>query len=145
VISHPLCAISTGAILVGGDDGCRNPAASGAFPRVLGHFARERGLFSMAEAVRRMTSLPAQRMGLRDTGMLTRGDWADVVVFDPGRIGAAGWPCRDVQPTGIRAVVVSGQIVVRDGKVIPGVSPGRILRRSADGRISPTASNNQNL
>ena len=58
--------ISTGAILVGADHGYRNPGASGAFPRVLGHFARERGLFSMEEAVRRMTSFPTQRMGLRD-------------------------------------------------------------------------------
>lgn len=137
VISHPLCAISTGAILVGAEHGCRNPAASGTFPRVLGHFARERGLFSMEEAVRRMTSLPAQRMGLRDTGRLTRGDWADLVVFDPRTIGDGDWPRSEPQATGIRAVIVSGEIVVRDGNLMPGVSSGRILRRSAGAQRQP--------
>ncbi len=137
VISHPSCAISTGAILVGADHGYRNPAASGAFPRVLGHFARERGLFSMEEAVRRMTSFPAQRMGLRDAGTISEGYWADLVVFDPRTVGDSDWPRSEPQATAIRAVVVSGEVVVRDGKVIPGLSPGRILRRSASVRLQP--------
>jgi N-acyl-D-amino-acid deacylase len=137
VISHPSCAISTGAILVDADHRYRNPAASGAFPRVLGHFARERGLFSMEEAVRRMTSFPAQRMGLRDAGTLSEGCWADLVVFDPRTVGDSDWPRSEPQAAGIRAVVVSGEVVVRDGKVIPGLSPGRILRRSAGVRHQP--------
>jgi hypothetical protein len=59
-----------------------HPRLWGAFPRVLGHYSRELGLFSTEEAVRRMTSLPAQRFGLRDRGVVREGAYADLVVLD---------------------------------------------------------------
>src|SRR5690606_902289 len=63
-----------------------HPRLWGAFPRVLGHYARERKLFSLQEAVRRMTALPAARFGLRDRGRLAEGAMADLVLFDPATV-----------------------------------------------------------
>jgi N-acyl-D-amino-acid deacylase len=92
VLSHPLCAFGTNAILLAPDHPCQNPAAHGAFPRVLGHFSRDLGLFSLEEAIRRMTSYPAERIGLTDMGRVAEGSWADVVVFDPETVSDNGWP-----------------------------------------------------
>jgi N-acyl-D-aspartate/D-glutamate deacylase len=108
-----------------------HPRAWGSFPRILGYYVRERQLFSLEEAVRKMTSRPAARVGLRDRGVLRPGLVADVTVFDPERI-------RDVStydnPThyaeGIIDVIVNGQVAVRDGRLTD-VHAGRALRGPA--------------
>lgn len=105
-----------------------HPRAFGTMPRVLGRYARELGLFSVEEAVRRMTSQAARRVGLLDRGLLRPGMMADVVVFDPGRI-------RDratfEQPTqyseGVEHVIVNGRVVLEAGRMT-GERPGRALR-----------------
>ncbi|WP_441288254.1 amidohydrolase family protein [Sorangium sp. KYC3313] len=128
VLSHPLCAFETDAILT--RRGQHNPASFGTFPRVLGHYSRDVGLFRLEEAVRRMTSLPAERIGLRDVGRIVPGHWADLVVFDPATVADNTTPRRaDAPPSGIRAVLITGEVVAQDGALTSKTRQGRLLRR----------------
>jgi N-acyl-D-amino-acid deacylase len=130
VLSHPHCVINTTAIPLGPEHRCHNPAVFGTFPRVLGHYSRDGGLFSLEDAVRRMTSYPAERVGLRETGRIAEGCWADLVVFDPQTISDNGWPERsDLSPSGIDTVLVSGEVAAHKGEMLPGSCQGRVLRR----------------
>lgn len=107
-----------------------HPAAYGAFPRVLGTFVRERGLLGLEEALRRMTSLPAAILGLRDRGIVRAGYRADLVILDPDRVGsAATWKQPRRLAEGIHAVFVNGRAVWRDGEAT-GALPGMVLRAS---------------
>jgi N-acyl-D-aspartate/D-glutamate deacylase len=97
---------------------------------VLGEFARERRLFSVEDAIRRMTSASAERFGIRDRGILAKGKAADVVVFDPERIADApmeeGRPAG--RPLGIKHVFLNGRQVVKDSAYVEGSRAGRVLR-----------------
>jgi N-acyl-D-amino-acid deacylase len=105
-----------------------HPRLWGAFPRVVGHYVREVGLFSLEEAVRRMTSLPAAQFGLRDRGVLRPGAFADLVLFDPDTVADRSTFDRPVQPAaGIELVMANGRVVWRDGAAT-GERPGRALR-----------------
>jgi N-acyl-D-amino-acid deacylase len=106
-----------------------HPRSFGAFPRVLGHYCRERGLFSLEEAVRKMTGLPAQRMGFADRGLLREGFWADLCLFDPARVRddpTYADPCRPC--SGIERVYVNGALTALRG-VHTGARAGQVLRR----------------
>ena len=106
-----------------------HPRLWGTFPRVLGHYAREAGLFSLEEAVRKMTSLSAQRFGLKDRGVLRAGAYADLAVFDPDTVLDAATFDDPKQPAkGIEMVLVNGRVVWQDGQH-SGARPGRALRR----------------
>ena len=108
-----------------------HPRGYGTFPRVLGHYARDLGVISMPEAVRRMTSAPADRLGFADRGRLAVGMVADVVVFDPVTvIDRATFDAPHQYPDGIPHVFVAGVAVVRDGEVT-GARPGTVLRGPA--------------
>jgi N-acyl-D-amino-acid deacylase len=127
VLSHPLCAFMTDTILT--ERGKHNPASFGTFPRLLGRYSRDLGLFPLEEAVRRMTSFPAERIGLNGVGSIREGLWADLVVFDPATVADNTTPDRaDASPTGIRSVLLSGEAVVQEGRVIDGECRGRVLR-----------------
>jgi len=111
--------------------GRANPASYGTFPRLLGRYRRDVGLFSLEEAVRRMTSLSAERIGLRDVGRIAEGFWADLVLFDEGTVGDVCAPGRpDTPPSGIKVVLISGEIVARDGQIVTHERYGRVLRRT---------------
>ncbi|MDY6878423.1 MAG: D-aminoacylase [Chloroflexota bacterium] len=128
VLAHPLCAFMTDTLLT--QRGQHNPASFGTFPRVLGRYSRDLGLFPLEEAVRRMTSFPAERIGLADVGRIAEGGWADLVLFDPAAVADNTTPDRpDVPPTGIRAVLISGQVIARDGQIVSRERRGRVLRR----------------
>jgi len=104
-----------------------HPRGYGTFPRVLGRYVRELGVISLEEAVRRMTSAPAERLGFVDRGRVTTGSVADLTVFDPETvIDRATFADPHRYPVGIPYVFVSGVAVVRDGE-ITGARPGRIL------------------
>jgi N-acyl-D-amino-acid deacylase len=106
-----------------------HPRLWGTFPRVLGHYCRELGLFSLEEAVRRMTSVPAVVFGIEDRGVVRRGAFADLVVFDPdGVIDKADFSQPKQPSAGIELVLVNGQPVWRDA-AWTGERPGRLLRR----------------
>ncbi len=110
--------------------GTPHPAAYGAFPRVLRRYVREEELLSLEEAVRRMTSLPADIVGLRDRGRIGNDLPADLVLFDREEItDHATLENPRARATGIRATFVNGQPVSRDGRYT-GALPGRVLRRS---------------
>ena len=108
-----------------------HPKSYGTRARVLGRYVRERGLLSLEDAVRRMTSFPAQRLRLWDRGTLRPGGMADAVVFDPDRIIDRA---TRAQPTafaeGVRWTIINGRIVIRDG-ALTAERPGRVLRGPA--------------
>jgi N-acyl-D-amino-acid deacylase len=130
LLKHPWASIETDAILTG--RGVPHPAAYGAFPRVLGHFARELGLFSLEEAVRKMTSLPAERLGLEKRGRIAEGRAADLVIFDAASIeDATTYQEPTAAPSGISHVLVNGEIAVQHGSTNTNLRAGAVLRRGA--------------
>lgn len=110
-------------------DRATHPRTYGTFARILGHYARERGLFSFAEAVRRMTSQPADVFRLSGRGRLVEGAFADLVVLDPATVAdRATFEDPHQVSLGVQHVVVNGRVVVDDGAVTS-ARPGRRLRR----------------
>jgi len=106
-----------------------HPRMTGTFPRVLGRYAREKGVITLPEAIRKMTSLPAQTFGLYKKGLLRQGMDADLVIFDPDAIiDKSTFEDPSQHPEGIRWVIVNGEIAVEDGN-ITGASSGKVLRR----------------
>jgi N-acyl-D-amino-acid deacylase len=110
-----------------------HPRLWGTFPRVLGHYVRDVKLFTLEEAVRRMTALPAAQFGLKDRGSLRPGAYADLVLFDPAKIAdTATFEKPKAPAAGISLVVVNGRTVWDDGAAT-GNRPGRALRRNTLG------------
>jgi len=105
-----------------------HPRLFGTFPRILGRYVRERGILSLEEAVRRMTSLAAATFGLVNRGRIEPGYWADLVLFDADKvIDAATYDDPKLPPVGIHLVTVNGRIACRDG-VHTAAGSGRMLR-----------------
>jgi N-acyl-D-amino-acid deacylase len=116
-------------VMVASDGGIdmQHPRGAGTFPRVLGRFVREKHWFTLPEAIRKMTSLPAQRMGLRDRGTLRKGAFADLVLFDPHTVlDRATFEKPMDLPIGIKAVFVNG-VRVWDEDHATGERAGRVL------------------
>jgi N-acyl-D-amino-acid deacylase len=112
------------------DLGLQHPRTYGTYPRILGRYVRERGLLTLGEAIRKMTSLPARKIGLLDRGLLRPGMWADIVIFDPATIiDTATYENPLSYPKGIRYVLVNGEVVVEEGKHT-GKRPGKVLRKN---------------
>lgn len=106
-----------------------HPRSYGSFPRFLGHYVREEKICSLGEAIRRITALPAVRLGLKDRGIIAPGFKADLVLFDPSNIrDRATWTSPHNFAEGIVAVMVNGELIIEDGKQKE-ILPGRILRR----------------
>jgi N-acyl-D-aspartate/D-glutamate deacylase len=104
-----------------------HPRSYGTFPRVLGEYAREERVLSLSQAVHKMTGLPARRLGLKDRGIIAVGRRADLVIFDPRRVGdRATYQEPHQYPSGIEHVLVNGSFVVKDGQHT-GSLPGRVL------------------
>jgi len=109
-----------------------HPRSYGTFPRVLGHYARELGVLTLEDAVRKMTSLTASRLGLRGRGVIREGAWADLVVFDPERIiDLATYDDPHRYPRGIDQVIVNGAVAL-DHDETQTVRNGRFLRLGQD-------------
>ncbi len=87
-------------------------------------------VLSVEEAIRRMTAYPAERAGLQGIGRIMEGAWADLTIFDPETIRDNGYPERfDAPPTGIQAVIISGEPAACEGHIVPGAMKGRLLRK----------------
>jgi len=119
--------IGSDGSLVPFGEGSPHPRGYGTYARVLGRYVRERGVLTLEEAVRRMTSAPAARLGLSDRGLVREGMVADLVAFDADRIAdVATFQDPHRYAVGVRIVLVGGVPVV-DGGEVTGARPGRIL------------------
>ena len=106
-----------------------HPRCYGTFPRLLGRYVRERGVLSLPDAIRKITSLPAKRIGLEDRGMIREGMWADIAIFDAHTIDElSNYVIPEMKPIGIKCVLVNGRIAVSEG-CSTGCNGGRMLRR----------------
>ena len=119
--------------MVGSDglphDAAPHPRLWGTFPRVLGHYSRDLGLFPLETAVHKMTGLTAATFGLPDRGVIREGAFADITIFDAARVAEAATFAKPIQPAhGIDTVFVNGEAVWRDGKPT-GARPGKRLTR----------------
>ena len=128
-VAHPVGMVGTDSTFLGEKP---SPRTYGSFPRILGQFVRDEALLSLEEAIRKMTSAPAARLGLRDRGVIRDGAVADLVVFDPATVrSTATYDEPRSYPIGIEQVIVAGTLVVADG-VHTGATPGRGLRHGQD-------------
>jgi len=106
-----------------------HPRHYGTYPRILGRYAREKGLLSLENAVYKMTGFPAKRLGLEDRGLLAKGNWADIVIFNPDTIiDSATFLEPHKFPIGIHHVIVNGTLVVTEDTQLD-VFPGQVLKR----------------
>jgi N-acyl-D-aspartate/D-glutamate deacylase len=133
-LKQPWCSIGSdgSALSINGElrRGNPHPRNFGTFPRVLGVYVREQKLLELEDAVRKMTSLNAAKLGLRDRGMLREGMHADITLFNPATvIDKATYTAPFAYNEGIEYVIVNGQIVLDRGKHT-GAKPGRVLRKS---------------
>jgi N-acyl-D-aspartate/D-glutamate deacylase len=113
------------------------PCSYGEFPGVLERYVRDQPVLTLQEAIRKMTSFPAQRLGLMDRGVLRPGAWADIVVFDLDRIHDRAtnlyphtYPFENyphAYPDGIDYVLVNGTVVIDQGEHT-GILPGKVLK-----------------
>jgi len=127
--------LSFPATMIGSDglphDEFPHPRLWGTFPRVLGHYSRDIGLFSLEEAVRKMTSLSADTFGIKDRGVIAEGYFADLVLFNADTvIDSATFENPAVPAAGIEQVFVNGERVWQNGTAT-GARPGRGLRRQS--------------
>jgi N-acyl-D-amino-acid deacylase len=134
-LAHPLSIVCSdgGAFAPYGplSEGSPHPRAYGAFPRVLGHFCRERRTLPIETAIHKMTALPAARLRLEGRGRIAPGAFADLVAFDPDRVAdRATFSEPHRYPDGIPHVWVNGRQVIRDGEQT-GELPGRAVRPTA--------------
>lgn len=127
ILRQPFTMIASDAGVLEPGQGMPHPRGYGNNARVLGRYVREKGLLSWEEAIRKMTSLPAQVFGLWDRGVIRPGLAADLVVFDPERIAdRATFENPHHYADGVRHVLVNGVLVIQDGEHT-GARPGRIL------------------
>jgi len=108
-----------------------HPRFYGTYPRILGKYVREENILRLEQAIRKMTSFPAQTLGLLDRGLVREGMWADIVIFDPITIiDRATYTDPHQYPDGIHYVIINGEIVIKN-KQHTTVKPGKILRRNS--------------
>ena len=128
IMKHPQTMIASDGGIPTFGRGVPHPRNYGTFPRVLGRYVREQGVISFEDAIRRMTSLPARRLGLNDRGVLRNRNMADVVVLDPETvIDKATFKQPHRYSEGIVHVFVNGRAVLLNGKTT-GTRPGISLR-----------------
>ncbi|MEM9329244.1 MAG: D-aminoacylase [Bacteroidota bacterium] len=116
IMQHPMTMIASDGRLVRPGMGHPHPRWYGTYPRVLGHYSRDRGLLPLKEAIRKMTSLPAQRLGLTDRGVIAEGAFADIAIFDPDKVvDKATFEAPHQYPEGLPFVIVNGAVIVDQG------------------------------
>jgi N-acyl-D-aspartate/D-glutamate deacylase len=126
-IRDPMVMIASDGIL---DNGKGHPRAAGTYARVLGRYVRQEHAISLMDALRKMTWMPAERLGMRQKGRIAVGADADITVFDPERVADRATFEKPAQYSeGINFVLVNGSLVVRDGALVTGAVPGKAVLR----------------
>jgi N-acyl-D-amino-acid deacylase len=126
ILAHPLTMVGSDGLA---HDAVPHPRLWGTFPRVLGHYARERRLFSLETAVHKMTGLSARRFGLVNRGLIAPGHAADIVVFDEATVAdRATYEHPTIPSTGIDLVFVNGHLACEHGLTVH-AHAGQVLRR----------------
>ncbi len=128
ILCDPLVCIASDSDIIVRRSGVVHPRNYGTFPRVIREYVRERKLLPLEEAVRKMTSMPARKVGLRDRGLIAVGFKADLVAFDPSRIAdRATFASPHRYPVGIRAIIVNGHLAF-DGRTVSETTAGEVIR-----------------
>ena len=128
VMQYRRTMVGTDGMWYPGCGGC-HPRSIGTFPRVLGRYVREKQYITLPEAIRRMTSLPAQVYGLKGKGLIVKGYDADMVLFDAGKIiDRADYGAFRTRCEGLNYVIVGGKTAAENA-VFTGAKAGRIIRR----------------
>jgi len=131
IMQHPLSMIETDGDPVSYGQGYPHPRSYGAFPRVLAKYVRELGVLTLEEAIRKMTSMPADQYNQKERGRVIEGAYADLVVFDPDTIqDEATYIDPHRYPSGIEHVIVNGDFVLRSG-ALTGERPGTWIKGPA--------------
>lgn len=114
-----------------------DPRAYGVYPGILEYYVREKKYLTLEEAVRKMTSLPAQRFGIVDRGLIMKGMWADIVILDKDKVRSISFPGSrekaNREAEGINYVIVNGKITLEEGKHT-GARAGKVLRNTMKSR-----------
>lgn len=132
ILAHPLVMVGSDGLP---EDAHPHPRLWGTFPRVLGHYARDLGLFSLAEAVRKMTSLPADKFRLTDRGRIRAGGFADLVVFDPATVADSATFEKPIAPAkGIELLLVNGGVAYDPSGKLKTEARGCFLHRTSASR-----------
>ncbi|MEM4937857.1 MAG: amidohydrolase family protein [Sulfolobales archaeon] len=130
VISHPPVAIGSDGSITKFGVGKPHPRSYGTFPRVIARYVKEKKTLSLPEAVRKMTSPPARKLGVWDRGLIRPGLKADIVVFDYYTIeDTATYTDPHRYPRGIKYVIVNGRVIVEDGVIDYKQREGAVLRK----------------
>jgi len=128
LIADPDCSIETD--VVGADFNNPFPASYGTFTKVLGQMARDRRVISQEEAIRKMTSLPAKQMQIKNRGLIKKGNFADITIFNPKTVKSLVSFTKHFQNSeGIEYVLINGKIVLEQGKYDANAFAGKVLRR----------------
>jgi dihydroorotase/N-acyl-D-amino-acid deacylase len=129
IMRHPATMVASDGWVQVFNEGVPHPRSYGTFARVLGVYVRERNVITLEDAIRKMTSFPAQRIRVNDRGILRPGMKADIVVFDPARVrDMATFEKPHQYAEGFSSVIVNGQLVF-DGKAMTPARPGKVIRR----------------
>ena len=127
-MASPLVMIASDGIL---ENGKGHPRAAGTFCRVLAKYVREEHALTLAEAIKKMTAMPADRLGIKTKGRIAPGADADIAIFDPARVADRATFENPAQYSEVmQYVIVNGVPVVDHGKLVVGVFPGQGLRRA---------------
>jgi dihydroorotase/N-acyl-D-amino-acid deacylase len=133
ILAHPATMIASDGEVTTFGRAAPHPRSYGTFVRVLSEYVRERGILSLEDAVRKMTSFPAARVGFNDRGVLRPGMKADIAVFDPARVrDKATFEQPHQYAEGFSHVIVNGQIVYENGSMTS-ARPGRVIYGPGNG------------
>jgi len=137
VMKQPWVAIASDGSAINLDaPGVPHPRNYSTSARVLGYYVREQGVLTMEDAVRKMSGLPAQILGLRDRGLLREGYAADIAVFDPATVGETNsFEKTKSYATGVPYVLVNGTLVIDQGQHT-GAKPGTVIRARSTSEVA---------